>query len=108
MGLLVFQTFGTFSTYGYIGLNIYNIFFNFVKFTGDAIRPSPTDLCTTPSNGHELAGKVVLADRGSCFFHAKALFAYQQGATALIVLSKFREEARGWRVTCPAKLGWSH
>lgn len=51
----------------------------------DADGPSTTDGCSSYANPAEVAGRVALVDRGSCFFVTKALRAQEAGALAVLV-----------------------
>ncbi|HUP61034.1 MAG TPA: PA domain-containing protein [Thermoanaerobaculia bacterium] len=47
--------------------------------------PSTTDACTAFTNASDVAGRIVLADRGTCTFVTKARNAQAAGALALVV-----------------------
>jgi hypothetical protein len=47
--------------------------------------PSTTDACTAFTNASEVAGRIVLADRGTCTFVTKARNAQAAGALGLVV-----------------------
>jgi hypothetical protein len=51
----------------------------------DADGPSSTDGCSPFANGAEIAGRIALVDRGTCFFVVKASNAQAAGAIALVV-----------------------
>jgi len=58
--------------------------------TGDVIRIDDgtdviTDGCEAPVNAEDLVGKIVIIDRGECFFTEKVKFAQDAGATAVLI-----------------------
>ncbi len=57
-------------------------------------KPSLTDGCQEATNPEELDGKIVFADRGSCFFEEKTLNAQHAGAIAVIICN-FADELVG-------------
>ncbi len=46
---------------------------------------TPFDACSSATNGSELAGKIVLIDRGTCAFTVKAANAQAAGAAAVVI-----------------------
>ena len=55
------------------------------NFSGAVVRAVPNDGCTAITNGADLAGKIVLIDRGTCAFTVKSLGAQAAGAKAVII-----------------------
>ncbi|MBO9663521.1 M36 family metallopeptidase [Dokdonella sp.] len=53
--------------------------------TNTIVRPAPLDACAALTNTAEVAGKIVLVDRGGCDFNAKAKTAETAGAAAVII-----------------------
>ncbi|KAK3272231.1 hypothetical protein CYMTET_19460 [Cymbomonas tetramitiformis] len=53
----------------------------------EAVVANPRDACTALGNSTEVKGKVVLIDRGTCFFAEKVRNAEQAGAVAAIVVN---------------------
>lgn len=53
--------------------------------TETIVRPAPLDACAALTNAAEVAGKIVLVDRGGCDFNAKAKTAENAGAAAVII-----------------------
>jgi hypothetical protein len=51
----------------------------------DAAGPATTDACSTLTNAGDLAGKIALIDRGTCFFIDKVKRAQNAGAIAVVV-----------------------
>ena len=51
----------------------------------DAAGPSATDICSPLTNAAQVAGKIALADRGTCAFTMKAANAQAAGAIALVI-----------------------
>ncbi|MGH9366993.1 MAG: PA domain-containing protein [Thermoanaerobaculia bacterium] len=51
----------------------------------DAAGPSTTDACTALTNMAEIAGRIALVDRGTCFFVEKVKNAQNAGALAVVV-----------------------
>ncbi len=56
-----------------------------VALARDANPQNPTFACDDVVNGDEVAGKIVLIDRGDCFFGEKALNAQEAGAVGVII-----------------------
>ncbi|MET0226399.1 MAG: M36 family metallopeptidase, partial [Dokdonella sp.] len=52
---------------------------------GALVRPAPLDACVALTNAGDVAGKVVLVDRGSCDFNLKAKNAETAGAVGVII-----------------------
>lgn len=65
----------------------------------DATAPV-NDGCTAATNAADLAGKIVIIDRGACAFTAKALAAQDAGAIAVLI-------ANNTGTTAPAPMGGS-
>jgi subtilisin family serine protease len=53
--------------------------------TGQLVVADPLDACTPLTNADEIAGNVVLAQRGTCLFSEKHLNAQEAGAAAIVV-----------------------
>jgi len=51
----------------------------------DAAGPATTDACSTLTNAADLAGRIALIDRGTCFFVDKVKRAQNAGAIAVVV-----------------------
>lgn len=58
---------------------------NVIPFTGNLVVAQPLNGCSALANASEVMGNVVLMQRGSCTFEAKANNALAAGATGLIV-----------------------
>ena len=55
--------------------------------------PTATDGCSTYTNAAAVRGNIVLVDRGTCTFAAKALIAQAVGAAAIVVINDSRDDA---------------
>lgn len=66
---------------------------------------NPTQGCMAATNGSELAGKIVLVDRGTCEFGLKCLNAEQGGAIAVIVFNSAPNAGTGTIVMGPGAVG---
>lgn len=53
--------------------------------SGEIVRPDPLDACATLTNPADVAGRIVLIDRGSCDFNAKARTVETAGAVGVII-----------------------
>jgi len=53
--------------------------------TDELVRPVPLDACVALTNATDVAGKIVLVDRGSCDFNLKAKNAETAGAAGVII-----------------------
>lgn len=53
--------------------------------SSELVRPAPLDACVALTNAGDVAGKVVLVDRGSCDFNLKAKNAETAGAVGVII-----------------------
>ena len=56
-----------------------------VEARDDFFDPSDTDGCEMAINNSQLRGKIVLVDRGGCYYEQKTVVAEQSGALAVIV-----------------------
>lgn len=74
--------------------------------SSDIVRPDPLDACAALTNPAAVAGKIVLVDRGSCDFNAKAKAAETAGAVAVIIAnvatSANPDDAPGMAASTPA------
>jgi len=57
-----------------------------VLYNNDPTPPGYHSACQAATNAFDLAGKIVLVKRGSCFFNLKVKNAQDAGATAVIVM----------------------
>ena len=55
------------------------------SITGVLAPADPNEACEALVNPAEVAGKIALVDRGSCFFSDKVYFAEQAGAAGIII-----------------------
>ncbi|MFQ5596207.1 MAG: S8 family serine peptidase, partial [Anaerolineae bacterium] len=55
--------------------------------SGDVVYADPVDGCEDLTNGEEMAGKIVLIDRGTCTFVTKVRHAQTAGAVAVTVVN---------------------
>lgn len=53
--------------------------------SGQVVAATPADACAPLSNAAQVAGKIVLIDRGTCLFHIKSRHAEQAGAIAVMI-----------------------
>jgi hypothetical protein len=61
----------------------------------DVAGPSTTDGCSTLTNASQVAGKIALIDRGTCFFTIKVKNAQNAGAIGVIIADNVAEGVAG-------------
>ena len=47
-----------------------------LQVSGNAVFGEPTHGCMNFTNGHEIAGKILIVKRGECSFNRKVVFCY--------------------------------
>ncbi len=67
--------------------------------TGQAVRPDPVDACAPLTNAAQVAGKIVVIDRGTCTFVSKTRIAEDAGAIGVIIANN----QGGGAVTMPGQ-----
>lgn len=58
---------------------------------GQVVAAVPAEGCAPLTNAAQVAGKIVLIDRGTCLFHVKSRHAEQAGAMAVMIGNTFPE-----------------
>lgn len=64
-------------------------------FSGEMVAGIPSDGCIALTNPNDLAGKIVVLDRGSCLFTEKIIHAQDAGAIAVIICNNRPLTANG-------------
>ena len=61
--------------------------------TAPLVLSIPADACGTLQNGQEVQGKIVLIERGTCFFTIKCGRAFRAGAKAVMIINNVGGDA---------------